>query len=50
MSKYLNNLIKKDVGNNLLGDNNFIHINNNIDINTKAKSNLDEDMTDKNLY
>ena len=59
MLKYSDNFVEESasdnlLGNNLLGDdllddNSPLYINNNIDINTKATSNPDEDMTSNNL-
>lgn len=64
MLKYSNDSVKEGTGNDLLGDdllgdnllgddllgdNSPIHINSNIDIDTKAKLNLDKDITDENL-
>ena len=45
-----NDLLSNDLlGNDLLGDNSFAYIDSNIDMDTKAKSNSDEDMTGNNL-
>lgn len=59
MLKYSDNLIEKSVNNNLLSDdllsddllngNIFIYIHSNINIDTKAKSNLGKDMINNNL-
>lgn len=59
MLKYSNNSIKESandhlLGNNLLSDNlldnnNPVYINSNIYMNTKTKSNLDQDMTNYNF-
>lgn len=38
------------LGNNLLGTNSFIYIDNNIDIDIKVKSNSNKDMTNNNLF
>lgn len=50
ISKYSNNLIDESAGGNLLGNNNLAYINSDIHINTKVKSNLDENMTGDNLH
>lgn len=59
ISKYSDDLIEEDAGDNLLtdnllgdvllSDNNLVHIDSNIDIDTKAKSNHDEDMIGNKL-
>ena len=59
MLKYFDDSIKKNADNNflydnlldndLLGDNSPAHIDNDININTKVKLNLDEDMTGNNF-
>ncbi len=57
--KYFDNSVEEDVGDDLFGDNLLgdnplgndspAHINSNIDMDTEAKSNPDEDMTGVNL-
>lgn len=48
--EYSDDSTEKYTDNNLLGDNNLKYIDNNIDMDVKAKSNLDEDMTGGNLH
>lgn len=50
MSKYSDDSIKEGARDDLLSDNNPKHINNDIDMDTKAQSNLHEDMISSNLY
>lgn len=55
MSKYFDNSIEKGISDNLLdndllNDNNLALINRNIDIDTKAKLNLNEDITNSNFH
>ncbi len=55
MSKYFDNSIEKGISDNLLdndllNDNNLAFINRNIDIDTKAKLNLNEDITNSNFH
>lgn len=59
MLKYLYDFIEKGagdnllgnnlLGNDLLGNNNLAYIDNNINMDTKVKSNLDNDITGNNL-
>lgn len=54
MLKYLDNSIEEDtvdnsLGDNMLGDNSLAYINNNIDMDTGAKSNPDKEMTGSNF-
>ena len=59
MLKYFDNSIKEDAGNNLLdnnllsddplSNNSLIYINSNINMDSKAKLNFDENMTNNNL-
>lgn len=48
--EYSNDLIEKGADDDLLHDNNLIYIDNNINIDTKAKLNPDKEMTSDNLY
>ncbi len=59
MLKYSDDFVKEDADDNLLGDdslgddplgdNSPVHIDSDIDMDTEAKSNFDEDITDDNL-
>lgn len=48
--EYLDDRIEKSAYNNLLGDNNPIYINGNIDIDTEIKFNPNKEMMSNNLH
>lgn len=48
--EYSDDLIKGCVDDNLLGNNNFAYVNNNINMDNKAKSNFHEEITGNNSY